>query len=276
MTIVVAAFYHFFDFRHFAENRSEILAVLKEKNIKGSILIAPEGINGTVSGTRRDIDALVSYLKTHIVKGTFEHKESFYTTSPFKRAKVRLKKETISLGESLSPNNVGTYVEPQDWNTLITDPEMVVIDARNRYETHIGTFDGALDPDTKNFKELPQFVKKTLDPAKHKKIAAYCTGGIRCEKFTAWLKSQGFEQVYHLKGGILKYLETIPEAESKWRGECYVFDERVAVGHGLAPSSTATACPACGHALTPSDRNHTTYSEGQHCRFCIQGHAKNS
>jgi UPF0176 protein len=254
MTFVVASFYHFFDFPHYAEKRQEIFAVLQSENIKGSLLIASEGINGTLAGTRAGIDNTLAYLRTHIVQGAFEHKESFNDVQPFRRAKVRLKKETISLGENVSLVNVGTYVDAKDWNALIADPDTLVLDTRNTYEVHLGTFERAIDPGTRNFKELPAFVRKNLDDAKHKKIAAFCTGGIRCEKFSAWLIEQGFENVYHLKGGILKYLEHIPATDNKFQGECYVFDERIAVGHGLIPSATASVCKNCGQARSGEDK----------------------
>lgn len=269
MTFVVATFYHFFDFPGFANERKPLLDVLKTHNIKGSLLIAAEGINGTLSGRRGDIDTVLAYLKSTIVKGEFEHKESLCGTQPFGRAKVRIKKEVISLGAPVSVHHrTGRYVDTRDWNALIADPQVIVLDARNRYEVHLGTFERAIDPCTKNFKQLPGFVHKTLDPKQHKKIATFCTGGIRCEKFSSWLLDQGFEEVFQLKGGILKYLEDIPQAQSKWRGECYVFDERVAVGHGLTPSSTASMCPGCGHALMPKDREHPLYIENKSCCFC--------
>lgn len=266
MTFLVAAFYHFFDFADYEKRQPELLALLKEKNIKGSILVASEGFNGTISGTREDIDHVLAHLAT--LGGTFEHKESFFDKQPFGKAKVRLKKETISLGEPCPPEMRGEYVEPKNWNALIADPDTLVLDTRNKYETHLGTFARAIDPGTQNFRQLPDFVRKNLANAKDKKIATFCTGGIRCEKFTAWLKNEGFEQVYHLKGGILKYLEEIPEEKSLWQGECYVFDERVAVGHGLVPSSTASNCDACGHTLTAEERNHPLYIEGKRCGYC--------
>lgn len=264
---IVATFYHFFDFPDFAQKQQALKDELVKLNIKGSLLIAAEGINGTLSGSRESIDAFLHYIYEHITHGPFEHKESLHETQPFKRTKVRLKKETISLGETVS-GKVGEYVEAKDWNALISDPNTIVIDARNSYETHLGTFENAIDPNTKNFKQLPDFVRKTIDPSTTKNIASFCTGGIRCEKFTSWLIDQGFKNVYHLKGGILKYLEEIPEKESKWQGECYVFDERVAVGHGLKASNTASMCKACGHALTEEDRNSPYYKEGEMCGFC--------
>lgn len=266
MSYIVAAFYHFFDFPDFTKRRTELLKLFHEHNIKGSLLIAPEGFNGAISGTRESIDATLAHLKT--LGGEFEHKESLYDRQPFGKAKVRLKKETIGLGEPCPSDKRGEYVEPRDWNALIADPDTIVLDTRNVYETHLGMFEGALDPKTKNFKQLPNFVRETLGATKHKKIAAYCTGGIRCEKFTAWLRQEGFENVYHLKGGILKYLEEIPESKSKWRGECYVFDARIAVRHGLIPSSTASMCKACGHTIKEEDRKHLLYMQDVSCPYC--------
>lgn len=264
----VVTFYHFFDFADFTEQKKPLLDLLKKHNIKGSILIAAEGFNGTISGAREDLDAVLAYLRKEIAHSDFDTKESAAHTQPFGRAKVRLKKETISIGEPVSREHVGEYVDAKDWNALIADPETIVLDTRNTYEMHLGTFKNAIDPGIRTFKQLPDFVRKKLKDAKHQKIATFCTGGIRCEKFTAWMKQEGFEQVYHLKGGILKYLEEVPEAESLWSGECYVFDERVAIGHGLKNSETTTMCKACGHPLTPKDREHALYIEGKACGFC--------
>ena len=183
---------------------------------------------------------------------------------------MRLKKETISIGEPCPPGLVGEYVEPRDWNALIADPDTIVIDTRNVYETYLGSFRGAVDPGIRNFKELPHYVRSGLSDQKHKKIATFCTGGIRCEKFTAWMKAEGFDKVYHLKGGILKYLEEIPPEDSAWQGECYVFDDRIAVGHGLVPSRTATMCRRCGQTLTPEDRQHALYKENESCQHCAR------
>jgi UPF0176 protein len=268
MQIVVATFYHFFDFPHFAAMREPLLAKLNDLGLKGSLLVAGEGINATIAGKREAVDSYLAFLKEEVTHSAFEHKESFTDMMPFKRSKVRLKKETISLGEKVSPLKAGTYVSAEEWNALIGDPDVVVIDTRNSYETHLGTFKGALDPKTRSFKELPDYVRKHLADAKQKKIATFCTGGIRCEKFTAWMQQEGYENVYHLKGGILKYLEVMPQEESLWQGECYVFDERVAVGHGLTPTQTATACPACGHTLKEADRAHADYKQGEACPFC--------
>jgi len=269
MSFIIAAFYHFFDFPTFEESRKPLLELLKKNGIKGSVLIAPEGINATISGTREGIDAVLSYIETEIIKDKFEHKESMDELQPFGRAKVRLKKEIVTMGMALPPGSRrGKYASPKEWNALIADPDTVVIDARNHYEIHLGTFKNAIDPNTKSFSQLPAYVKKNIP--KLRKVATFCTGGIRCEKFSSWLLSQGFEEVYQLHGGILKYLEEIPAGQSLFEGECYVFDERVAVGHGLAPSATATMCLACGHPLTPKDRDHHSYRENSRCPHCAK------
>ncbi len=268
MPFIIATFYHFFDFPDFASHRQALKAEMLQLGIKGSLLIAPEGINGTLAGSRQAIDQYFAYLK--IIAGEFEHKESLCDRQPFGRAKVRLKKEVISLGEALPARRVtGKYADSNQWNALLSDPAVTVIDARNSYEVHLGTFERAIDPGTRHFKQLPAFVRKHLDPKQHRKIATFCTGGIRCEKFSAWLLSEGFEEVYQLKGGILKYLEEMPREHSQWRGECYVFDERVAVGHDLEPSKDATMCSACGHALTAVDRV-ALYRKNEYCRFCFR------
>jgi UPF0176 protein len=268
MMFTIATFYHFFDFANFEAKRSPLKNQLIKLGIKGSLLIAPEGINATLAGTREAIDSFMAQLEK-LVGEKIERKESLSDTQPFARTKVRLKREVISLGEKLPPKRKhGTYVEARDWNALIADPDTMVIDTRNSYEIHLGTFAGAINPDIRTFKELPDFVRKTIDPKTHKKIATFCTGGIRCEKFSSWLLEQGFENVYQLKGGILKYIEDTPKDASRWQGECYVFDERVAVGHDLAPSQTASMCKACGHALTPEDRENAAYVEGKACGFC--------
>lgn len=267
---IIATFYHFFDFPEFESKRQPILSMFKSAGITGTLLLANEGINGTIAGSRGGINAALDYLKTHITKSDFEHKESKSEKPPFPRTKVRLKKETISIGEPCPPELVGEYISPKDWNDFIKQPDTILLDTRNTYETHLGTFEGAIDPQIANFKELPKYVREQLKDAKGKKIATFCTGGIRCEKFTAWMKAEGFENVYHLKGGILKYLEEIPQEESSWKGECYVFDKRVAVGHGLTPSTTASMCYGCGHALLPEDRQHPAFEEPYSCGYCSE------
>jgi UPF0176 protein len=268
MPFRIIAFYHFFDFPHYASRRADILEFMKARDIKGSILIAAEGMNGTVAGSHDAIDALIGFLQRDIIGGgVLNYKESASDTPPFPRTKVRLKKETISLGEPANPHHVGEYVSAHEWNALIQDPDTIVLDTRNAYETHLGTFEGAIDPDIQNFKQLPAFIRDKLGDKKDAKIATFCTGGIRCEKLTSWMLDQGFKNVYHLQGGILKYLEDVPPEQSTWQGECYVFDKRIAVGHGLIPSQTATMC-RCGHALIPEDRQHPAYVEGKSCAYC--------
>ena len=274
MTFIIATFYHFFDFADFEARRAELRALFAEKNITGSLLLAREGFNATIAGGRKDVDFTLGYLRDNIVHGAFEGKESIAEKQPFKRGKVRLKKETIGLGEAFSMDARGDYVDAKDWNALIADPDTILLDTRNLYETHLGTFAGAVDPKTRTFKQLPDFVRKHFGHAKEKKIATFCTGGIRCEKATAWLKAEGFTKVYHLKGGILKYLEEIPPEQSLWQGECFVFDQRVAVGHGLKPSQTASVCYHCGQTLTCEDRAHPSYSLESGCPYCEKNMAE--
>ena len=239
------------------------------QSIKGTLLLAEEGINGTVAGSRIGIDALIARLKSDVRLADLEHKESLAVDMPFYRMKVRLKKEIVTLGvPGINPNNrVGTYVAPEDWNALISDPDVVLVDTRNDYECDIGTFRGALDPHTATFREFPAYVGNNLNPAKHKKVAMFCTGGIRCEKASSFMLEQGFEQVYHLQGGILKYLEKIPAAESLWEGECFVFDHRVAVGHGLQVGEY-DLCHACRQPVSPQDQASEQYVVGISCPRC--------
>lgn len=265
---MVAAFYCFLTIESPSDFRQTLLSQMQFLSIKGSLLIAPDGINATISGTRHAIDTYLRFIKDHVTHGEFEHKESFYAQQPFKRGKVRVKKETIGLGEAVDLGKVGTYVNASEWNTLIQAPGTYVLDTRNNYEVHLGTFAGAVNPDITTFKELPAVARATLPTDRTTPIATFCTGGIRCEKFTAWLKHQGYENVYHLRGGILKYLEDIPQEQSLWQGECYVFDERIAVGHGLAPAHGLSTCQACGHPLTANDRQHPDYLFAQTCPFC--------
>jgi Predicted sulfurtransferase len=243
------------------------------RGIKGTLILAPEGVNGTVAGTPEAIDALADYLFAAGPFGTrlagAEVKYSFAETAPFLRMKVRLKPEIVTLrAPQVDPNRqVGTYVEPEDWNGLIARNDVVLVDTRNDYEVGLGSFQRALDPKTQSFVDFKDYVAKNLDPARDKKVAMFCTGGIRCEKASSYLLSQGFEEVFHLKGGILKYLEVIPPEESRFTGECFVFDERVSVGHGLELGS-ATLCRACRHPLTEADRRHPDYHDGISCPHC--------
>lgn len=269
MTWVVATFYKFTRLSDCVEQRSLLLTKCQELGLKGTILLAPEGINGTLAGERSAIDSILAHLRQDPRLAKLEHKESTTTSAPFQRMKVKLKREIVTLGQAdVDPTDqVGQYVAPQDWNQLISDPEVLLIDTRNDYEVGIGTFQGAVNPHTQSFREFPDYVAAHLDPARHKKVAMFCTGGIRCEKATSLLKQQGFEQVYHLQGGILKYLEEVPPTESHWQGECFVFDERVAVGHGLAPG-TYDLCYACGYPISPVDKASAAYVEGVSCPHC--------
>jgi UPF0176 protein len=269
MTQVIAAFYKFVRLDDYPNRRQPLLHLCQHHQIKGTILLAAEGINATISGTRSSIDAILAYLKADPCLIDLEHKESIATKSPFDRLKVRLKQEIVTFGiPTVNPANlVGTYVKPQDWNELIANPEVLVIDTRNQYEVEIGTFKGAIDPHTDSFNEFPKYVSTHLDPQQHKQIAMFCTGGIRCEKATSYLLSQGFEHVYHLQGGILKYLEEIPATESQWAGECFVFDDRVAITHGLQPG-THQRCWGCGNPIAPADLTDPHYEPGICCARC--------
>ncbi|MAY15160.1 MULTISPECIES: oxygen-dependent tRNA uridine(34) hydroxylase TrhO [Oceanospirillaceae] len=266
---VVCAMYKFVTLDNFEDLRQPLLDEMLRLDVKGTLLLAAEGINGTVAGSREGIDALLDYLRRDERLKDIDHKESYDDDMPFYRTKVKLKKEIVTLGvEGIDPKRVvGTYVKPADWNALISDPDVVLVDTRNDYEVEIGTFKGALDPRTKTFREFPQYVKENLDPEKNKKVAMFCTGGIRCEKSTAYLKEQGFEEVYHLEGGILKYLEEIPQEESLWEGECFVFDNRVTVNHQLEKGDY-DQCHACRRPITEADKEHEHYVPGVSCHHC--------
>jgi UPF0176 protein len=267
--IVVAALYHFAPLSDYREFREFLLQVATKQEVKGTLLLAPEGINGTIAGTRTGIDAVLAWLRGDPRFAKLEHKESCCDAQPFYRLKVRLKKEIVTLGvPGIDPNErVGTYVSPQEWNALIADPDVVLVDTRNDYEFEVGSFKGAVDPETRTFREFPDFVRAHMDAGKQKKVAMFCTGGIRCEKASALMLAEGFEEVYHLKGGILKYLEEIPEAESMWEGECFVFDERVTVGHGLG-RGTYELCRGCRMPLSSTDKESFDYREGVCCPKC--------
>jgi UPF0176 protein len=268
-TTCVAALYHFATFPRYDTFRAPLQAVCDENGIKGTLLIAREGINGTVAGTDQGIARLLAFLRAQPEFAKLEHKESRASKMPFLRMKVRLKKEIVTMGvEDIDPKKiVGTYVDPKDWNALISDPETIVIDTRNDYETAIGIFKGAVDPKTKTFREFPDWVKNNTGLHNKPKIAMYCTGGIRCEKATAFMKEQGFDEVYHLKGGILKYLEEVPAEESLWEGACFVFDERVSVEHGLKEGNHKL-CHACRNPITAEEVNSPYYEEGVSCSHC--------
>ncbi|KZZ16590.1 hypothetical protein A3751_14410, partial [Oleiphilus sp. HI0080] len=236
--ITVCAMYRFVDLPNYESLQAPLLQKMKELDVRGTLLLASEGINGTVSGTNASIQALLKWLREIPEFAEIDYKLSFDEEQPFYRTKVKLKKEIVTMGvQGIDPKRVvGTYVKPKDWNALISDPDVLLIDTRNDYEYEIGTFDGAINPVTDTFREFPKYVEENLDPNTHKKVAMFCTGGIRCEKSTAFLKEKGFDEVYHLEGGILKYLEEVPEEETMWKGDCFVFDNRVAVNHKLEKS----------------------------------------
>ncbi len=272
--IVIAALYKFVHLPDYTELRQPLLQKCDELGIKGTLLLAEEGINGTICGTRIGIDGLIAYLQADSRLADLDHKESFAAEPPFLRMKVKLKKEIVTIGlPEVDPTEmVGTYVQPKDWNDLISDPDVILIDTRNDYEVMVGTFQGAENPDTFSFRQFPDYVKENLDPTQHKKVAMFCTGGIRCEKASSLMLGMGFENVFHLKGGILKYLEEVPQEESMWEGECFVFDDRVTVNHQLEPGSYEM-CFACKRPLTPEDMTHTDYKQGISCHRCIDEHS---
>ncbi|MEB3232712.1 MAG: rhodanese-related sulfurtransferase [Leptolyngbyaceae bacterium] len=270
MSYTVVAFYKFVPFADYAEWRSPLFELCQEKEILGTILLAAEGVNGTISGpTAAAVEAVLNYLRQDQRFTDLESKGSTAATQPFNRLKVRLKQELVPLGvPGVDPRKVvGTYVDPKDWNDLIADPEVTLIDTRNDYEVGVGTFAGAVDPNIEAFRQFPDYIQSHLDPKTHKKVAMFCTGGIRCEKATSYLLEQGFEQVYHLKGGILKYLEEVPAEESMWQGECYVFDKRVSVVHGLE-RGTYDMCYACGHPISPEEMRSPQYIPVVSCPHC--------
>jgi len=249
--IVIAAFYHFADFPDYAEKRREWLEFCNERGLKGTILMASEGINSTISGSRAGIDALLDFIRADTRFSGLAWKESYADFQPFERMKVRLKSEIVRLGiVNLEPKNfAGTYIKPKDWDEFMAKPGVKIIDTRNDYEVKIGHFAGAINPKTRNFRDFPAWAEENLHLSPETPIGMYCTGGIRCEKSTAYLKTRGFKNVYHLQGGILQYLEDTGNKGKKWQGECFVFDDRVAVNNDLAPTSVGS-CPDCGSPLT--------------------------
>ncbi len=271
---VVCALYKFVKLEDYQDIRLPLTNLLEDLAIKGTLLLASEGINGTVAGSRDAIDKLLAWFKQDARLADVVYKESFNEQQPFNRTKVKLKKEIVTMGvEGIDPRHVvGTYVKPDQWNALISDPEVLLVDTRNDYEVDIGTFKNAVNPNTDTFREFPKYVEENLDPTKHKKVAMFCTGGIRCEKSTAYLKEQGFDEVYHLEGGILKYLEEVPEEQSMWEGDCYVFDGRVAVNHQLEKSGY-DVCNACRLPITENEKQSDQYEKGVSCPKCINQHS---
>ena len=279
----VAALYQFARFADCAALREPLLALCRAQGVRGTLLLAGEGINGTIAGRHDGIARVVDHIRALPGCGQMDVKYSTAATMPFHRMKVRLKREIVTMGQpDLDPlTSVGTYVSPQDWNALIADPETIVIDTRNDYEVAVGTFAGAIDPKTRSFSEFPAWFRgqreallgkrdgqgKAAGQGKAPKVAMFCTGGIRCEKSTAFLKAEGVEEVYHLKGGILQYLEDVPQEQSLWQGECFVFDQRVTIGHGLAQGSH-TLCHACRRPVSEVDAASPLYEEGVSCAAC--------
>ncbi len=269
--VVVCALYKFVTLEDYQKIKAPLLNFMLDQDLRGTLLLAHEGINGTVAGSRDAINALLAFLGNDPRLAQVSYKESFVDEMPFLRTRVKLKKEIVTMGvEGIDPKRVvGTYVQPKDWNALISDPDVLLVDTRNDYEVQVGTFKHALNPNTESFREFPQYVKDNLDPTKNKKVAMFCTGGIRCEKSTAYLKEQGFEEVYHLEGGILKYLEDVPEQESLWEGECFVFDERVTVNHALEKGNY-DQCNACRMPITEQDKLSNHYQHGISCPHCFE------
>jgi UPF0176 protein len=271
-SIVIAAFYKFVALPDYAERQRPLRDFCLSQDVKGSILLAAEGMNGTIAGSRSGIDAVLAYLRQDAVFASLSHKESSADFMPFARMKVRLKQEIVNLGRpDITPNKqVGQYVPAAEWNALISSPDVILLDTRNDFEVELGTFKGAINPKVDAFNQFPEFVSQNLDPARHKKVAMFCTGGIRCEKATAYMLEQGFEEVYHLQDGILKYLEQVPPEESLWQGNCFVFDDRVTVDHLLQPAPVEL-CPMCKTAVQPHHRTSPLYEFGVRCPNCADG-----
>ena len=268
--ITICALYKFAKLDDFEAMQQPLKDLMVSLGARGTILLAREGINGTICGSQAAIEKILDYFGADERLGEIDHKLSYSKEVPFKRLKVKLKKEIVTMGVSdIDPTlSVGTYVKPREWNELISDPDVVLIDTRNNYEYEIGSFKGAINPNTESFREFPEYTKEHLEQYREKKVAMFCTGGIRCEKSTAYLKSQGFKDVYHLHGGILKYLEEVGEDESLWDGECFVFDDRVAVKHNLEPGQY-DQCHACRYPITDEDKCHEHYEKGVSCPRCF-------
>ena len=266
----IAALYHFTRFEDPAALKPALLELCVAQDVKGTLLLAGEGVNGTIAGPRAGIDAVIEHLRALPGCADLEWKEATSETPPFPRMKVRLKREIVTMGQpDVDPaSKTGHYVAPEDWNDLIQSPDVAVIDTRNDYEVAIGTFDGAIDPQTKSFGEFPEWWEQNKERFHNKRIAMFCTGGIRCEKSTNYLLGQGLEDVYHLKGGILKYLEEVPEEDSTWNGDCFVFDARVSVGHGLR-EGPHLLCHGCRQPILPEDMQRPEYEQGVSCHHCF-------
>lgn len=271
----VAALYRFVCLEDFEDLRAPLLAFCEARGIRGTLLLAEEGINGTIAGTEQAISEVLAYLRSDNRLADLDCKFSYNTDRPFLRMKVKLKKEIVTMGRpGIDPNQcVGRYASPEQWNALVDDPECLVIDTRNDYEVEIGTFQGAINPNTTSFREFPEWVEENLDPSKHKKVAMFCTGGIRCEKSTSLLVSMGFEDVWHLQGGILNYLEKTPVEQTRWDGECFVFDSRVSVDHHLEKGSY-DQCYACRFPIDDAQKASDLYVPGVSCPRCHDAHSE--
>lgn len=269
-SILIATFYRFNPVDDPEGLITDLTAVCDRAAIRGTILVAAEGINGTIAGAHESVHRVLAFIRQCDGFSDLDHKESLADEQPFLRMKVRLKREIVTLGIDRidPPSQAGTYVDPESWNALLDDPEVTVIDTRNDYEVRVGTFRNAVNPRTDSFREFPEWVDAELDPTTNRKVAMFCTGGIRCEKATALLRNRGFDEVYHLEGGILRYLERVKPDESRWEGECFVFDGRVSVDHELRPGSHAL-CHACRRPVSPDDRVHPDFEEGVSCPACI-------
>lgn len=269
--VLVAAFYRFAELDDCSSLKPSLLELCLDKEVLGTVLLASEGINGTIAGSEQAVRAVLAFIRSDDRLADLVHKESWASEQPFHRMKVRLKKEIVSLGiPGVSPlRAVGEYVSPEHWNALISREDVRVIDTRNDYEVHLGSFDGAEDPGTRSFRDFPQWVQQNLDPDKDQHVAMFCTGGIRCEKSTAYLKQLGFEHVYHLEGGILNYLEQVPATKSLWQGDCFVFDNRVSVDHQLREGDF-DVCPACRMPVTEEDRSSPQFELHVSCPKCFE------
>lgn len=267
--IIVCALYKFVRLQQPKQFQQPLLERMINHSVRGTLLLATEGINGTIAGTRTDVDVVLDWLRGHLEFSDLDCKESTTLEPPFKRSRVKLKKEIVTMGvETVDPaQSTGTYVNPSQWNKLISDPEIIVVDTRNDYECEVGTFTNAINPCTESFRDFPEFARSKLGDYKQRKIAMFCTGGIRCEKSTAYLKQLGFGEVYHLRGGILKYLEEVPEEDSLWQGECFVFDDRVTVNHDLKKGSY-DQCHACRRPITDADKESEHFIAGASCPRC--------
>jgi UPF0176 protein len=266
---VIAALYKFVKLPDPQAVRDALYQHCREHGIMGTVLLAPEGINGTIAGSREGVDAVIGRLRANECFHDLEHKESRAEVCPFRKLKVRVKPEIVTMGRpEVSPSEkVGEYVDPRDWNRVLDDPEVTVVDTRNEYEIAIGAFPGSVNPETESFREFEAWAEENLDPDKHEKVAMYCTGGIRCEKATSMLVGKGFEQVYHLRGGILKYLEEVAEGNSRWQGDCFVFDWRVSVDHRLQRGEF-TFCMNCGWPIRPAQVGSTDFQPVWSCPHC--------